>query len=262
MIQHDLAAMPPVSPFVNVIDVYQRYCYLDSIVSLARRYAPITESLADNAKSHPSAESDKLLSILRENKGSPIDWDDILRAGNAWCDRYVDAGRKPSRGGKREAVDKVASEFSREHYRQPNAIDAILTSPVEPRKKICDAIRKAVLPAALGGVWGGFVAEDRAAANFSLTKTAVALTAYRADHGSFPPRLADLSPTYLTTIPKDVFIDSDLHYFRRDGGYLLYSVGMNCRDDGGTSMEDHAELRGGEPGDDIVVRVPPRQQPH
>ena len=88
---------------------------------------------------------------------------------------------------------------------------------------------------------------------FELDKLGFALAAYRADHGAYPARLADLARDYVAKLPKDVFNDSELHY-RLDGkGYLLYSVGANGKDDGGKSREDRKK---GEDWDDLVVRVP------
>ena len=88
---------------------------------------------------------------------------------------------------------------------------------------------------------------------FELTSLAFALAQYRADHNSYPQKLADLVPKYAAEIPKDLFNDSDLHYAREDDGYLLYSVGVNGRDDGGKGYE---ERTGGEDWDDLAVRVP------
>ena len=88
---------------------------------------------------------------------------------------------------------------------------------------------------------------------FDLTKLAFTLAAYRADHGAYPTKLADLSPKYVATIPKDRFTDGDLHYSLQGGGYLLYSIGPNGKDDGGKGVEDRKE--GSEPWDDIAIRI-------
>ena len=73
---------------------------------------------------------------------------------------------------------------------------------------------------------------------FDLTRLAFALAAYRADRGAYPTKLADLAPKYVAKVPKDIFNDSDLHYRQENGGYLLYSVGPNGKDDDGKGMED------------------------
>ena len=60
-----------------------------------------------------------------------------------------------------------------------------------------------------------------------------------------------ISPKYAAKIPQDVFSDGDLHYRREGNGYLLYSVGMNGRDDGGRGRDDPTNLD----ADDITFRV-------
>jgi len=53
---------------------------------------------------------------------------------------------------------------------------------------------------------------------------------------------------YLPTIPTDIFAEgAPLHYYRKGGGYVLYSVGANLKDDDGKE--------GGWLSPDIVVRV-------
>ena len=76
-------------------------------------------------------------------------------------------------------------------------------------------------------------AEDRGTMQFDLTRLAFALAAYHADHGTYPAKLADLAPKYAAEVPKDIFNASELHYRQEGGGYLLYSVGPNGKDDGG-----------------------------
>ncbi len=76
---------------------------------------------------------------------------------------------------------------------------------------------------------------------------------YQADHGSYPVKLGDLAPDYVVEVPKDVFNDSELHYRLEGEGYLLYSVGVNGKDDGAKSYEDRKK---DEDWDDLVVRVP------
>jgi hypothetical protein len=83
---------------------------------------------------------------------------------------------------------------------------------------------------------------------------AFALAAYRADRGTYPAKLAELVPKYVAEVPKDIFIAADLHYRLEGGGYLLYSVGPNGKDDGGKGTDDRKQ---GEDWDDIAVRIGP-----
>lgn len=65
------------------------------------------------------------------------------------------------------------------------------------------------------------------------TIVALALSAYRFDHGHYPASLHDLDETYLTLPALDPYIEGPFCYERRDDEYILYSVGPNQVDDGG-----------------------------
>lgn len=112
-------------------------------------------------------------------------------------------------------------------------------------------------------------ARDRAEADFEVLRAAAALAEYRlrglgGAGGPYPERLDALVPDVVAVVPTDPFAGAPLRYERRGDGYLLYSVGTNGIDDGGTN----GEVVKGEwlpPGDeaaaaatpaDIVVRVP------
>jgi len=70
---------------------------------------------------------------------------------------------------------------------------------------------------------------------FDLSAAACALERYRLANGSYPADLAALVPKFAAAVPKDVITDEPLKYRRTDDGlFLLYSVGANRKDDGGT----------------------------
>lgn len=80
------------------------------------------------------------------------------------------------------------------------------------------------------------------------TATVVALRRYQVDHrGTVPSRLADLVPAYLPGIPADPFTDDarPLQYIPGSEDWVIYSVGPNRRDEGGTI---DSELSGEKPG--------------
>jgi hypothetical protein len=67
------------------------------------------------------------------------------------------------------------------------------------------------------------------------TVIACALERYYRAHQQYPDKLQQLVPQYLSAVPRDVMDGAPLRYRREnDGSYLLYSVGWNLVDDGGT----------------------------
>lgn len=64
--------------------------------------------------------------------------------------------------------------------------------------------------------------------------TAIALKRYHLKNGSYPSSLADLTPQFVSSVPRDPIDGKPLRYRSMPGGsFLLYSVGLNGKDDGG-----------------------------
>jgi len=91
---------------------------------------------------------------------------------------------------------------------------------------------------------------DRRTQTQDNVSVAFALARYHCDQGKYPKQLDELTPTYLKQIPQDIFSGKSLLYGRTDNGYILYSVGLNGKDDSGHGPDDDPA------GDDIVIRMP------
>jgi len=64
---------------------------------------------------------------------------------------------------------------------------------------------------------------------------ACALERFRFANGQFPEKLDALAARFVPQVPNDIVTGESLKYRRTDeGGFLLYSVGWNEKDDGGT----------------------------
>jgi hypothetical protein len=64
---------------------------------------------------------------------------------------------------------------------------------------------------------------------------ACALERFRLSNGQFPEKLDALAPRFVPQLPNDVVTGDALKYRRTDGDvFVLYSVGWNEKDDGGT----------------------------
>jgi hypothetical protein len=68
-------------------------------------------------------------------------------------------------------------------------------------------------------------------------RTACAIERYRLAHGTLPPDLNALCPEFLSAVPLDPMSGQSLHYKPGPGdSYILYSVGWNQKDDGGSEL--------------------------
>ena len=71
--------------------------------------------------------------------------------------------------------------------------------------------------------------------SIDLARVACALERYRLAHGEYPEALDALAPQFIANLPHDIINGQPLHYRRSDDGqFILYSVGWNETDDGGT----------------------------
>ncbi|MDX9911262.1 MAG: hypothetical protein RBS39_05480 [Phycisphaerales bacterium] len=74
-------------------------------------------------------------------------------------------------------------------------------------------------------------------ADRNATLVAIALELYRREHGSYPTTLADLTPRFLPSVPRDPFDGQPLRYEVRDGVAHVWSIGADRKDDGGRATE-------------------------
>jgi hypothetical protein len=66
------------------------------------------------------------------------------------------------------------------------------------------------------------------------TRLGCALERHRLAEGHFPASLDALVPTYIAALPRDAVNGEPLHYrVEPGGGYVVYSVAYNLKDDGG-----------------------------
>ena len=77
-----------------------------------------------------------------------------------------------------------------------------------------------------------------AALKDEFPRIALALAAFRAEHGTYPARLDVLSPAILPTLPLDLYTGEGLHYESDGTRYRFWSVDRDQRDDGGDPKKD------------------------
>jgi len=102
--------------------------------------------------------------------------------------------------------------------------------PPLPNDPICEII----LPV-FDRAWKQYAA---AQTENDLLMVSFALRAYKADQGAYPTNVKALTPVYLQTIPTDVFSAGPLKYKVTGKSCILYSVGPDGKDNGGTPGAD------------------------
>jgi hypothetical protein len=253
MRMHDeLSNLPPMPKMVEAIDGPERYMYLDSVAGVAREGISAISGLSGGSLD-THVPKNPLESLLDTSASSAIDWDLILRMGNGWYDRAVDALRKPTRAERRRAAAEATKDIEGQMKEAAGWKSIVMAALFDRRGGVSRRIGLVILALMLPATGSACEAEDRVAMQFEVTGLGFALAAYRADHGAFPARLADLVPKYAAEVPKDVFADADLRYKLEGSGCLVYSVGINGKDDGG---KGYADRKDGEDWDDLAIRVP------
>jgi hypothetical protein len=97
-----------------------------------------------------------------------------------------------------------------------------------------------------------YQAENRAIAFVDTTRVAFAVLAFAGESGAIPKTVTELIPTYLDKVPLDPFDGQHLRFKQIGDGFVVYSVGDNCEDDGGRPPNEGKRLT--EDGD-VVFRV-------
>ena len=87
-----------------------------------------------------------------------------------------------------------------------------------------------------GGAYGSiFLKGAQLEATFLASRTGLACRLFKSGTGQYPESLGELVPGILKEIPVDPFTGKPLVYRREGGGFIVYSLGSNQKDDGGRS---------------------------
>ncbi len=78
----------------------------------------------------------------------------------------------------------------------------------------------------------------QADAGRGLARLGLAAARYRADTGSWPKSLGDLTSRFIPAVPPDPFDGKPLRMVTEDGAVIFYSIGSNMKDDGGAPWDD------------------------
>jgi len=225
----DLNALPNLSSIANAINRGERMLYLDTVINLA------TDRVEGDARA-PSEEigiPPKVTTGLRLVK---IDWNFVLSEGNRLYDRAVAAAELPTRAARQAAFAELDAELkmrTNAMQRTP-AIAWALISRRGRGEFIANFLAYLLIPS-IGTVQDSV---DKANVNLELMRLSAALSVFRAENGHYPEKLDELVPGMVAALPIDIFSGKPPIYKADDdrAGFLLYSVGENGVDDGGTEV--------------------------
>lgn len=224
-----LDAMPVRPDPYSLIHVSERCMALDG--AMTARRTGIKEILAKAPKTVTQAQAEAILDPIMPT---------VLRDINKTYDQLVRAARQ-SDAAQRQVM------FSQIYRERDAAIAAAPRSPKTPEESaayLSAHVQKIFTPA-MDVLIGHALASQQ---SFELARVSLALAAYHADKGDYPEALNALTPGYLKEITPDRFAAGPLKYQKRGKGFVLYSVGRNLKDDGGTPSTSGKNTEG-----DIVL---------
>jgi hypothetical protein len=89
-------------------------------------------------------------------------------------------------------------------------------------------------------------------ARHRVVLVALAMSRYRAANDHFPDKLEDLTPDWITAVPRDPFDGKPIRLKRTDAGLIVYSIGPDITDNGGTPFDSKKRI-----GDVTFTLSPP-----
>jgi hypothetical protein len=240
----DLQKLPPPTSLADKVGGAERFIFLQAVLLIDRDGPEILEGLS-------GGKGPAKLGAQNAVAGS-VNWDPALRNGNQFYSRMAMAMRLKDRTLREkhlQEIDRDIVTLQKNSTGIASVAKSFLAAKNPPEavgKLIGDILLRLLFPA----VTRVQQAADRAEQTQYNLRVAFALAAYQRDNGKFPKTSDALAPKYLATIPQDLFSGKSLIYRPSADGYLLYSVGVNGRDDDGRSYDDDP------PGDDLPVRMP------
>jgi hypothetical protein len=241
----DLQALPPLPKLADKVNLMERFVFLDWAMMMDRDGFSALDVVSFPNKSGlaNSIADSKLLRRL-------ISWDTTMRRGNQLFSRMSSVLRLHDRAMREKQLALIEQEIMELHEKlMPLRIaeEVLELGPAEGIGNLLgDQFFMLMFP-----YYGKYqLRGDRSEQVHRNLHVAFALAAYKASEGRYPEKLDVLAPKYLPAIPGDLFSGKALIYRPSKDGYLLYSVGVNGKDDGGQTREDDLSC------DDLRVRMP------
>jgi hypothetical protein len=234
----DLRRLPPLKTPADILDVGERFVFLDAVCDMAR----------GQRVGFAATVSEAALPEL-------LNFDSILRVGNEWFDKSVAAAQLEERRHRAVAAKAVEDEFHKfyDEKKSPESL-ALDISTKGIQKGTSIHIAAQLLSLTHPAVPSILQAETRCHMLQQLRDVSFALAACRADAGQYPQKLDELVPKYFAEVPDNLFADkpTPIQYRCEGEAYLLWSPGM-------LKIDRADKSRGDDPDEDhdLVLRPMP-----
>ena len=228
--QLEIANLPGLPHMADAIDQGERLMFLDCAQLVAKRGLTALKGITGDSSPTPPFVS-RLLH-------SSIDWNETMIVGNQWYDHCVAVSRIESAVERREAARKMDIEMQGLAPKMDNLADAaklFFASKKTKGRAVGGILVGLLLPAFSVGT----IAETRVVDYGQLVEIAFALEAYKIKNERYPAKLDELTPNLLAKVPQDLFKEAPYFYDSDGKKYLLYGIGYNFEDDGGTRGLDN-----------------------
>ena len=215
----DLGTLPPRGAFVDKLNISERLMFVDIVNIVANGNDETREVLKLEAG------LGQIPTFFSQNWLAACDFNEALRVGHKWYDRYVEAMQITSPTKRQAAFDELGKEL--ETLKSSLSVAAILASVFQSEnraKTIGEKVGQTIASASMPQFGVVQIVEDRAQQRHTNLRTAIVLQAYHAEHGNYPDSLADLVPDDLPEVPQDIFADAPLRYGKTGQGFVLYST--------------------------------------
>ncbi len=188
---------------------------------------------------------------------SEVDWNVLLRMVNSQFDRMEAAMRSPDARTRREQQKRAQEGLETLVTSSPAAgglrgkLRAFLMGSAGRREEVSRCVALLILSIYMPGLDRASDLHDLSQALLDQARLALALEVWREEHGEYPETLSVLAPQLVPEVPSDALSGEPFRYTRTQDGYVLYGLGMDLDDDGGTPERMTDE---GDDGD-MVLRV-------
>ncbi len=130
---------------------------------------------------------------------------------------------------------KAASAFEDAYFKKIEENKPTIRDIFRANEKVPELIADILVIMLLPGLKRCSIHSGRAQARERFIITTLAVRLFKMEKGRWPEKLDELVPEYLENVPLDPFGLEPLRYKKREGKWIIYSIGPDGIDDGGVT---------------------------